>query len=159
MERRYVKAVGGRVNIGSSWVILSLAFLCIGLNVLFRLEEVRLLGAFLSLIGVGAGIAGARSLMGAYETYQNIKYLVSRNNYVWAEITSCEENQRIEVNNAHPRYVVASYTDTAGRTRTFESEETFRTAVQYLVGLKVRVYLGSNVNDYYVDIEQLMEGD
>lgn len=157
MERKYLKSVGGRVNIGSSWGILGLIFLCLGLNVLFRLEGARLLGAFLSLIGLAAGIAGVRSLMGAYETYQNIKALVGRNQYVWAEITSCEENQRITVNNAHPRYVVASYTDTAGRTRTFESEETFRRAVQYLVGMRVQVYLGSNVNDYYVDIESLLE--
>lgn len=156
MERKYLKAVGGRLHIGCSCLIISAGFLFMGLNILFQLEEVPVLGAFVSLIGLGAGIAGVRTLVGAYKTGKQFKALVNRNNYVWAEIISCEENRRIGVNKSYPRYVTARHIDPAGRTRTFESEDTFRTAIQSIVGLSVRVYLGDCVNDYYVDIEELL---
>lgn len=157
MERKYIKAVGGRLKIGCSCLIISAGFLFMGLNILFQLEEVPLLGAFVSLIGLGTGIAGLRSLVGAYQTSRKIKELVRQNQYVWAEITACQEKRTVGINNSYPRYVVARYTDAAGRTRTFESEATFRTAVKYVVGLSVRVYLGRCVDDYYVDIEGLLE--
>lgn len=157
MERRFLKAVSGKLKSGVICVILGGVFVILDLNVAFRLKEVWLLGAVYTVIGLIPGIIGVRSLVSAVNTYKRIRELVDQGRYVWAEITDCELNMRIKVNNAHPKYLIARYADAMGRVREFQSLDTFDRKVKNLVGQKVRVYLGSNVDDYYMDYVELFE--
>lgn len=160
MENTIKMGKGVLFWLGIIYAILGGIFVVVGISVgvgLSSISDSRIIAAIFSGIGGIFLVLGIVFLLIEHRKNRAAQYLIERGHYIIGEVSDCQINYNIRLNNRHPFIAIVRYLAPDGTVHLFKSRNIYQYPDPAFWGRPVKIYVdGDDFRHYYVDTEEFL---